>query len=153
MASTNYSCGRCGGSVRKNAAICPHCGAHLSGIRCRKCGFSGTISDFTNDRCPKCGSIVVTTTQQKCPKCGIIWDGFYCLNCGHRTSWFWLIVVPLISFLFLSIWVAYGVMLIISDSLQFNKIIELLLMGIVPVGMFMKSIPPLINVIQARRAR
>jgi hypothetical protein len=139
--------------VRKNTAICPHCGARLSGIRCRNCGFSGTIADFANDRCPKCGSVVATTTELTCPKCSNVWDGMYCLNCGHRTSWFWLIGGPLISFLFLSLWIAYGVSLVVEGTIRFNTIIELALLGIIPIGLTIKFSKPLVKLIQARWRR
>jgi len=57
---TTYSCGRCGRIVSKSTRICPYCSAHLAGIRCKNCNFTGSESDFFGDRCPKCGSVVYT---------------------------------------------------------------------------------------------
>jgi len=57
---TTYTCGRCGGTVSKSTKTCPHCFAHLAYIKCQSCGFTGSESDFYNDRCPKCGSVVYT---------------------------------------------------------------------------------------------
>jgi len=58
---TTYSCGRCGRIVSKSTRICPYCSAHLAGIRCKNCNFTGSESDFLGDRCPKCGSAVYTS--------------------------------------------------------------------------------------------
>jgi hypothetical protein len=55
-----YTCGHCGGLVAKAATTCPHCYVSLVGIQCHECHFSGGVSDFVGDRCPRCGSIVYT---------------------------------------------------------------------------------------------
>lgn len=50
-----YLCGKCGREVAKEAAICPFCNAKLGNIRCPFCDYQGTIHDFSDDTCPRCG--------------------------------------------------------------------------------------------------
>ena len=78
--SAQYTCGKCGGSVSKNAGRCPHCGVLLSGIRCTSCGFTGSERDFAGDRCPKCGSFVQVDRPPATP------SGVKCMNCGFTGS-------------------------------------------------------------------
>ena len=64
--SAIYTCGNCSGVISKSTSVCPHCGVSLAGIQCAKCHFTGTASDFVNDRCPKCGTrIQVESTKTR----------------------------------------------------------------------------------------
>jgi len=56
-----YSCSKCNGLVSKYTKICPHCHIRLSGIQCMNCRYIGDESDFLLDRCPKCGSISISS--------------------------------------------------------------------------------------------
>jgi hypothetical protein len=60
-----YTCGHCGAPVAKAATACPNCHVSLVGIQCRSCQFSGGVSDFVGDRCPRCGSAVVIGPKPK----------------------------------------------------------------------------------------
>lgn len=60
-----YTCGHCGAPVAKETTTCPNCHVSLVGIQCLKCHFSGGVSAFVGDRCPRCGSVVVTGPQVK----------------------------------------------------------------------------------------
>jgi RNA polymerase subunit RPABC4/transcription elongation factor Spt4 len=116
-----YTCGRCGGAVSKSTTVCPHCGAHLAGIRCRTCNFVGSERDFPNDRCPKCGSVVQTgrpaqANTNECKQCGTDMSGkFTCPKCGY-TDWTsimfaWVLGVGLIIAAIVwssSLWVLIG---------------------------------------------
>ncbi|MBP7552348.1 MAG: zinc ribbon domain-containing protein [Spirochaetes bacterium] len=55
MGDVLYICGKCSREIDKEDKICPHCGARLGKIRCPFCGFTGSVQDFKNDYCPKCG--------------------------------------------------------------------------------------------------
>jgi hypothetical protein len=55
--------------------------------------------------------------------------------------------------LFLSLWLAYGVYLVVGGNIQFNTIIEFALLGIIPIGLVIGTFKPLIKLIQARRRR
>ena len=50
-----YLCSKCGKEVDKEATRCIHCGAKLGNIRCPFCNFTGTVNDFSEDTCPRCG--------------------------------------------------------------------------------------------------
>ena len=99
---TQYTCGKCGGSISKTTHICPHCRANLSGIRCKNCGFVGSELSFIGDRCPKCYTYRHPTpttsnpTTEACPKChrslGDV-ENPLCENCG------WIYWEPIIIFL------------------------------------------------------
>ncbi len=58
---TEYRCGRCNSIVQKETSRCPYCRVLLSGIRCMRCSFTGSTSDFLLDRCPKCGSVSIAS--------------------------------------------------------------------------------------------
>lgn len=63
-----YLCGKCKKEVSKDAVKCPHCNANLGDIKCPYCFFKGTVDDFKNDICPKCGkrrSIDIKKTMNK----------------------------------------------------------------------------------------
>ena len=53
--SIAYICGKCYKEVPKEATVCPSCGTRLGKIKCPFCYFTGTLDDFSNDTCPKCG--------------------------------------------------------------------------------------------------
>lgn len=53
--SIMFICGKCGNEVGKEDTVCKKCGAKLGKIRCPFCHFTGTASDFKNDKCPRCG--------------------------------------------------------------------------------------------------
>jgi hypothetical protein len=86
MFSTRYNYDHFGKTVSKDTAVCPHCGAHLVGIKCTNCGFVGSKSDFKNDRCPRCNSYVQTSKTITCPRCGKKWNQLFCKNCGKTNS-------------------------------------------------------------------
>jgi predicted RNA-binding Zn-ribbon protein involved in translation (DUF1610 family) len=50
-----YLCGKCGREVKKESVRCIHCGARLGNIKCPFCGFTGSVEDFSEDTCPRCG--------------------------------------------------------------------------------------------------
>lgn len=101
-----YTCGSCGRSVTKTTRVCPHCGARLSGIKCQSCGFVGTETDFTGDRCPKCRSVVCVSSQQSttaaaveiCKGCGRSKKSSdrTCPYCGY-TQWASIIVEGMLA--------------------------------------------------------
>lgn len=64
-----YTCGHCGAPVEKATTTCPYCHVSLVGIQCKNCHFSGGVTDFLGDRCPRCGSIVAAgpTTKARRP--------------------------------------------------------------------------------------
>ena len=54
-----YECGHCGKPVLKSDGKCIHCGMNLSGFVCKKCEFAGQERDFPDDRCPRCGTLIL----------------------------------------------------------------------------------------------
>jgi hypothetical protein len=50
-----YLCGKCGREVKKDSERCIYCGARLGNIRCPFCNFTGSVEDFKEDTCPRCG--------------------------------------------------------------------------------------------------
>jgi len=51
---SRFYCENCGGQVRANAKVCPHCGRFFSDVRCPSCGFTGDSKLFVFG-CPSCG--------------------------------------------------------------------------------------------------
>jgi hypothetical protein len=51
---SRFYCENCGGEVRANAKVCPHCGRFFSDVRCPACGFTGDSKLFVYG-CPSCG--------------------------------------------------------------------------------------------------
>lgn len=49
-----FFCENCNAEVRRNAAVCPHCGRFFASVRCPHCGFTGRQEEFKNG-CPSCG--------------------------------------------------------------------------------------------------
>jgi len=51
---SRFFCENCGGEVKANAKVCPHCGRFFSAVRCPVCGFTGESHLFVRG-CPNCG--------------------------------------------------------------------------------------------------
>lgn len=51
---SRFFCENCGGEVKANAKVCPHCGRFFSAVRCPVCGFTGESGLFVRG-CPSCG--------------------------------------------------------------------------------------------------
>ena len=56
-----YTCTNCGHEVTRTTTVCPSCGVRLVYVKCGHCGFTGSSSDFPNDRCPECHGHVATS--------------------------------------------------------------------------------------------
>ena len=50
---SQYTCGRCGGTVTRTTGQCPHCGTLLNGIKCSRCSCVYSQSLLN---CPNCGT-------------------------------------------------------------------------------------------------
>jgi len=84
-----YTCSGCHAVVARDASVCPHCHALLSGIRCTSCGFVGPESSFAHDLCPRCGSRVNRVPQQSRTP-----------NTGQRLRDNWWFIALLLFFFF-----------------------------------------------------
>ena len=52
--STRFFCESCSTEVSAGAESCPRCGKIFTGVRCPRCGFEGSESDFRSG-CKSCG--------------------------------------------------------------------------------------------------
>lgn len=63
MKNPKFFCENCGGEVKINTKVCPHCGSFFANVRCPLCGFTGEGKNFQNG-CPKCGYALKANFKQ-----------------------------------------------------------------------------------------
>ncbi|HOF02035.1 MAG TPA: zinc ribbon domain-containing protein [Spirochaetota bacterium] len=117
MGDVLYICGKCSREIDKEDKICPHCGARLGKIRCPFCKFTGSVQDFKNDYCPKCGKKKsdidkyidkkLSTLKKKKNKSKSISSQSTSLNIDGRTFAFLFIFLLSLTALFLWIFLKY----------------------------------------------
>ena len=61
-----YTCGRCGGEVKRRTKVCPHCRVLLRSVKCISCN---TVYSQDLPRCPKCGLRNIHTNSTNCCLC------------------------------------------------------------------------------------
>ncbi|EFW39430.1 double zinc ribbon domain-containing protein [Treponema phagedenis] len=49
-----FFCENCGGTVRRDTKVCPHCGRFFASVRCPRCNYTGNADEF-REGCPSCG--------------------------------------------------------------------------------------------------
>lgn len=101
-----YICGKCHSEVAKDAKICPNCKAKLGNIRCPFCNFKGSLDDFKNDTCPRCGrkkNIEINKKNSPVKNENIYKDKIPEKN-GFLKKYFTLLFGGLLIFLFFLFW-------------------------------------------------